>query len=256
MKQSLVISVMALAIATPLSAQSRHRPAQHRENHRREARRATPHRQQARPARPHRQQVRPARPHRQLVRPAPDRHAPPVRVTPRARDRVVLGNRGHGSQGSDRSWNRDRQRERDWSRNRDADGGRYRDRGGERDWSRDRDWNRERDRSWSRDRDRTRWVEGRGHDRYYLARPWEHGRFRYLGPRYRYSIVHFELGARRLWLPGGFLFEIAAWDWPYASRWCWTCDEFAVYLDPGHPGWYFLYDARLGERVHVRFLGG
>ena len=68
-------------------------------------------------------------------------------------------------------------------------------------------------------------------------------------------MVRIDLGSHRLWLGGGFAFEIAAWDWPYARPWCWECDEFSVYVDPDHPGWYRLYDLRLGEYVHVRYVG-
>ncbi len=44
-------------------------------------------------------------------------------------------------------------------------------------------------------------------------------------------------------------------DWPVTTPWCWTCDQFVVYLDPDHPGWYLLYDVRMGEYVHAEFLG-
>jgi hypothetical protein len=47
---------------------------------------------------------------------------------------------------------------------------------------------------------------------------------------------------RRFWFAGGFSFEIASWDWDLASGWCWDCpgDNFVVYDDPDHPGWYFM----------------
>ena len=51
------------------------------------------------------------------------------------------------------------------------------------------------------------------------------------------------------------VFKIADWDWPVAALWCWTCDQFVEYLDPDHPGWYLLYDVRMGEYVHAEFLG-
>jgi hypothetical protein len=62
------------------------------------------------------------------------------------------------------------------------------------------------------------------------------------------------LGTRRIWLPGG-QFEIADWDWGVTAPWCWTCDQFVVYVDPDHSGWYLLYDVRMGEYVHAEFMG-
>jgi hypothetical protein len=90
--------------------------------------------------------------------------------------------------------------------------------------------------------------------RFRLARPFERGRFALTGPGHLYTVTRFDLGARRIWLPGG-LFEIADWDWPVTAPWCWTCDQFVVYPDPDHPGWYLIYDARMGEYVHAQFLG-
>ena len=90
--------------------------------------------------------------------------------------------------------------------------------------------------------------------RFRLAHPFQFGRFALTGPSHVFTIARVELGARRVWLPGGG-FEIAAWDWPVTAPWCWTCDEFVVYADPDHPGWYLLYDTRLGEYVHATFLG-
>ncbi len=90
--------------------------------------------------------------------------------------------------------------------------------------------------------------------RFHLARPFAHGRFTLTGPGHVFTVTRFDLGARRIWLPGG-LFEIAAWEWPVTAPWCWTCDQFVVYADPDHPGWYLLYDTRTGEYVHAQFLG-
>jgi len=103
-----------------------------------------------------------------------------------------------------------------------------------------------------------RWY---GHDspndaRYALQRPFDHGRFANVGPGYRYNIVRFDAGLHRFWLPGGFYFEIAAWDWPLCVDWCWTCgDDFVVYLDPDHPGWYLVYNIHTGMYVHAIYMG-
>jgi hypothetical protein len=90
--------------------------------------------------------------------------------------------------------------------------------------------------------------------RLHIAHPFEFGRFSTVGRAHVYSVTRVDLGARRIWLPGG-RFEIAAWDWPVTAPWCWTCDNYVVYLDPDHTGWYLLYDMRTGEYVHALFLG-
>jgi len=92
--------------------------------------------------------------------------------------------------------------------------------------------------------------------RFHLEHPFEHGRFALAGPSHRYSVLRVDLGARRVWLAGGYSFEIAAWEWAFTAPWCWDCpDEYVIYLDPDHPGWYLLYNIRFGEYVHVQYLG-
>ena len=90
--------------------------------------------------------------------------------------------------------------------------------------------------------------------RFRLAQPFRFGHFGLFGPSHLYGVTRFDLAARRIWLPGG-MFEIADWDWAVTAPWCWTCDQFVVYLDPDHPGWYLVYDVRMGEYVHAEFLG-
>lgn len=100
-----------------------------------------------------------------------------------------------------------------------------------------------------------------GHDapndkRYHLDHPFEHGHFERFGPSYRYSIVRVDRDHHRFWLPGGFYFEVASWDWFICADWCWDCgDDFVVYEDPDHIGWYLLYNVHTGAYVHVNYLG-
>ena len=100
-----------------------------------------------------------------------------------------------------------------------------------------------------------------GHDkvndrRFHLDHPFEHGRFERFGPSYRYSVERFDLEHHRFWFPGGFFFEVASWDWALAADWCWTCGEdFVVYNDDDHPGWYLLYNIHTGGYVHVQYMG-
>jgi hypothetical protein len=100
-----------------------------------------------------------------------------------------------------------------------------------------------------------------GHDlpnerRFQLARPFEHGRFQHIGSGYRYQFARVDPGLHRLWLPGGLGFEVAAWDWPLAADWCWDCDDdFVVYDDVDHPGWYLVYNIHTGQYIHAQYMG-
>jgi hypothetical protein len=93
--------------------------------------------------------------------------------------------------------------------------------------------------------------------RFHLDHPFEHGRFARFGPSYRYKVLRFDRDHHRFWFPGGFYFEVADWDWAACADWCWTCggDDFVVYEDPDHIGWYLLYNVHTGVYVHVQYLG-
>ncbi len=220
MRSSLVIAAMALVVATPLTAQSKARPRPHRQPHRQVVQRVQPR----------------TAPRSREARPVPRRTEPQRRqAAPRREPRRAPAPR---TRSQDDRYRQARERDRSYDRNRA--------------WERDPTRYAGRDGIWRQFRDRDR---DRDDGRYRRARPFEHGRFRFLGPRYRYPVVRIEIGARRVWLGSGFSFEIAAWDWPYAEPWCWQCDQFAIYVDPYHPGWYLLWDLRLGRYVHVRYLG-
>jgi len=92
--------------------------------------------------------------------------------------------------------------------------------------------------------------------RFHLATPWQHGRFDRVGPSYRYGVERFDRDQHRFWFAGRGGFEIAAWDWPIAADWCWDCgDDFVIYDDPDHSGWYLLYNVHTGVYVHAQYLG-
>ncbi len=92
--------------------------------------------------------------------------------------------------------------------------------------------------------------------RFQLERPYEHGRFSGVGRAHRYAVTRIDRDRHRIWFGGGVAFEIAAWDWPLVADWCWDCgDDFVVYDDPDHVGWYLLYDLRTGVYVHVVYDG-
>jgi len=91
--------------------------------------------------------------------------------------------------------------------------------------------------------------------RFRQARPFEHGRFGRVGPSYRYSVSRFDRVGHRFWL-GGAGFLVASFDWPLAVDWCWDCgDDFVVYDDPDHPGWYLLYNTQTGAYIHAQYGG-
>jgi hypothetical protein len=87
--------------------------------------------------------------------------------------------------------------------------------------------------------------------------PYEHGHFSDVGPGHQFGVTRFDAGHREFWFAGGFGFQVAEWDWALASDWCWTTcgDEFVVYEDPDHPGWYLLYNMDTGAYVHVQYIG-
>jgi hypothetical protein len=103
-----------------------------------------------------------------------------------------------------------------------------------------------------------RWY---GHDdagdkRYHVDRPFEHGHFEHAGPSFRYNVLRIDRENHRFWIPGGFFFSFASWDWPLCTDWCWDCgDDFVLYDDPDHIGWYLLYNIHTGVYVHVTYMG-
>ncbi|WP_348268763.1 hypothetical protein P8936_05960 [Edaphobacter paludis] len=100
-----------------------------------------------------------------------------------------------------------------------------------------------------------------GHDsagdaRYRLQRPFEHGTFPRTGRNFRYPLLRVDRNMHRFWIPGGFYFVVAPWDWPLFLDWCWDCGEdFVIYEDPVHIGWYLLYNINTGVYVHVQYWG-
>jgi hypothetical protein len=48
---------------------------------------------------------------------------------------------------------------------------------------------------------------------------------------------------------------VAPYDLPRCRDWEWDRDEVYVYDDDHHPGWYLLFNSRLGRYVHVEFFG-
>jgi len=92
--------------------------------------------------------------------------------------------------------------------------------------------------------------------RFHMDHPFEHGRFAKFGPSFRYNVLRVDLGRHMFWLPDGFYFQVAAWDWALCADWCWDCgDDFVIYEDQDHVGWYLLYNIHTGGYVHVLYMG-
>ena len=100
-----------------------------------------------------------------------------------------------------------------------------------------------------------------GHDRpndkrFHVDHPFEHGHFEHFGPSYRYRVERFDRDRHIFWFGGGFSFQIASWDWGLAADWCWDCaEDFVVYEDPDHDGWYLVYNIHTGAYVHAMYMG-
>ena len=91
--------------------------------------------------------------------------------------------------------------------------------------------------------------------RFRIDQPFAHGRFARFGPSYRYRVTRIDPNLHRFWFRRSF-FDVAEWDWPLCADWCWDCgDDFTVYEDPDHAGWYLLYNIHTGVYVHVQYMG-
>jgi hypothetical protein len=92
--------------------------------------------------------------------------------------------------------------------------------------------------------------------RFHLDHPFAAGHFAKVGADNRFGITRIDAGSHRFWFRGGGYFTVADWDWVTFSDWCWNCgDDFVVYEDPDHPGWYLLYDTETGVYLHVQYDG-
>jgi hypothetical protein len=48
---------------------------------------------------------------------------------------------------------------------------------------------------------------------------------------------------------------VASYEVDHCRDWQWDRDQVYVYDDDHHPGWYLLFNARLGHHVHVEYFG-
>jgi hypothetical protein len=92
------------------------------------------------------------------------------------------------------------------------------------------------------------------HDRIVPGRHYPHGR--YPDVRGRYVAVRIDYRTRHVFLYDHSDWVVADYDLPRCRDWAWDRDEVYVYDDDHHPGWYLLFNARLGRYVHVEYFGG
>jgi Ni/Co efflux regulator RcnB len=74
--------------------------------------------------------------------------------------------------------------------------------------------------------------------------------------RHKYVAVRIDYPSRRVMLYDRSTWVVADYDIPRCRDWAWDRDEVYVYDDDHHPGWYLLFNARLGRYVHVEYFGG
>jgi hypothetical protein len=95
---------------------------------------------------------------------------------------------------------------------------------------------------WDADRDRVRPGHSYPYGRY------EHVRDVYVARRIDYR-------TRRVVLYDNSNWVVASYDLDRCRDWEWERDRVYVYDDDHHPGWYLLFNARLGRYVHVEYFG-
>ncbi len=127
-----------------------------------------------------------------------------------------------------------------WEKHEDRDDDRH-----DRDRHEDRDHDHDRDRYRDWDYDHARVVPGHAYF---------HGR--YPDVRHQFVAVAIDYHTRHVQLFDHSTWVVADYDVARCRDWAWNRDEVYVYDDDHHPGWYLLFNARLGRYVHVEYFGG
>jgi hypothetical protein len=91
------------------------------------------------------------------------------------------------------------------------------------------------------------------HDRIRPGRAYPYGR--YEGVKHSFVSVSIDYRARRVVLYDRSNWVVAPYDIDRCRDWRWDRDEVFVYDDDHHPGWYLLFNGRLGRYVHVEYFG-
>ena|SRR2546430_160456 len=91
------------------------------------------------------------------------------------------------------------------------------------------------------------------HDRIVTGRRYPKGHYNHVHEVFvarsiDYRTRHVILHDRSNWV-------VASYDVNRCRDWQWDHDQVYVYDDDHHPGWYLLFNSRLGRSVHVEFSG-
>jgi hypothetical protein len=78
---------------------------------------------------------------------------------------------------------------------------------------------------------------------------------RYGNVRHAYICRRLDRRSRLLVLYDNSNWVVAPYDLDRTRDWEWDRDNVYVYDDDRHPGWYLLFNARLGRYVHVEYSG-
>jgi hypothetical protein len=91
------------------------------------------------------------------------------------------------------------------------------------------------------------------HERIHPGRAYPFGRYDHV--RSVFIARRIDYRTRRVVLYDNSNWVVAAYDVDRCRDWEWERDRVYVYDDDHHPGWYLLFNSRLGRSVHVEFSG-
>lgn len=139
----------------------------------------------------------------------------------------------------DRNDRHDQGKHKGWDKH-DDQGDEHHDNGRHNGWYKHGD--RDDHRDWDSERDRIRPGHSYPYGRY------EHVRGEFIARRIDYR-------TRRVVLYDNSNWVVASYDLDRCRDWEWERDRVYVYDDDHHPGWYLLFNTRLGRYVHVEYFG-
>ena len=91
------------------------------------------------------------------------------------------------------------------------------------------------------------------HERIRSGHAYPHGRYAHV--REVFVARRFDYRTRHIFLYDNSDWVVAPYDLDRCRDWQWDHDQVYVYDDDHHPGWYLLFNARLGRYVHVEYFG-
>jgi len=91
------------------------------------------------------------------------------------------------------------------------------------------------------------------HDRIHRGHSYPYGRYGHVKEVFVARRIDYR--TRRVVLYDDSNWVVANYDLNRCRDWEWERDRVYVYDDDHHPGWYLLFNARLGRSVHVDYFG-